>query len=371
MEPLSESHFLGMGKIMLFALGKERFHEASAQTFLRRPLKRFHMKPTPPARPSFRRFLALILLGVTFFSPLSAEAWNAAGHRLIARIAWDFLDPQTRLEVADLLRTHPDYVRWQQRGQDRDADRNAFIEASTWPDEIRKDTRFYEVGRDAASKTLLGFPDMEQHREWHYVNRPVGSDLPENYSRGLLDQALPAMAQTITAKKASLTQRSYALPWLIHLVGDAHQPLHTSRKPLGGSPLQFADEQKWANPFNPQKPPLSLHGFWDSLPGPLWLRGARLDEQSKALVASFPYRHYSGESAQWLDESWQIARKSGYPSEEEPGKTLSAAFHQKSRDIAERRLAEAAYRLADLLNRLINPREAKALNNCPAESGCP
>ena len=56
-----------------------------------------------------RAFLTLLL---TLLLPLPAAAWNSAGHRLIAAIAWDQLDEQTRFAVTELLRQHPDYQPW-------------------------------------------------------------------------------------------------------------------------------------------------------------------------------------------------------------------------------------------------------------------
>jgi hypothetical protein len=73
--------------------------------------------------------LALLLL------PLPALAWNAAGHRLVACIAWDYLDAHSRGAVSRLLRAHPDYARWLDKADAAQNDRGVFIEASTWPDD--------------------------------------------------------------------------------------------------------------------------------------------------------------------------------------------------------------------------------------------
>lgn len=153
----------------------------------------------------------LTCLPLMLFLPWPALAWNAAGHRLVASIAWEQLDRQTRIEVSNLLRDHPDYMRWLKRAGDDDADRVAFIEASTWPDDIRQDKRFYSAGVDEPTPTLPGFPDMERRRNWHYVNRPL-DDKRQNHSRnlarndpvsGLLDQQLVALAKILCTPGAA------------------------------------------------------------------------------------------------------------------------------------------------------------------------
>jgi hypothetical protein len=102
-----------------------------------------------------------------------ALAWNAAGHRISAMIAWESMDAGTKSAVGQLLRQHPDYERWQARAHGGDPELTAFLEASTWPDDIRKDRRFYTAGREEPTATLPGFPDMERRLHWHYVDRPV------------------------------------------------------------------------------------------------------------------------------------------------------------------------------------------------------
>ena len=162
---------------------------------------------------------AFFILLLALLRPLPAAAWNSAGHRLIASIAWDQLDEQTRFAVTELLRQHPDYERWIKNDNYGDAGRTAFIEASTWPDEIRQDKRFFNPGNEAPTPALPGFPDMQRHRDWHYVNRPLDNpDRPA--ASGLLDKQLPALASIVGSPARSATERSYALPWLIHLTGD-------------------------------------------------------------------------------------------------------------------------------------------------------
>lgn len=299
----------------------------------------------------WRVLMTLALLGLASAPVL---AWNAAGHRLVASIAWEHLDTHARSAAKALLRDHPDYERWRSRAGEDDSGRAIFIEASTWPDDIRSDPRFYSVGIDPATETLPGFPDMERRRDWHYVNRPLDDSPSVHRNReaisGLLDRQLVALAKVLGTPGVPRSERVYALPWLIHLTGDAHQPLHTS--------IRLNAEGKWdklgngvliINPFNPRKRSSTLHAYWDDLPGPPWLRGERLDKASRALIGAYA-RPARSNSEQWIEESWRLARSSAYPPDDEFVPTLSAAFHEQAQQIANRRVAEAGYRLADLLN---------------------
>jgi hypothetical protein len=167
-----------------------------------------------------QRFFRLTLL-LLIASP--AFAWNAAGHRISAMIAWEQLDADTRAAVTALLHQHPDFDRWQTRGKSASTrGLTAFLEASTWPDDIRKDQRFYTAGVEEPTPTLPGFPDMERRLDWHYVDRPLNPAGNLQSSPGKIDRQLEVLAQTLwQAAKQRSVSRAYALPWLIHLVADA------------------------------------------------------------------------------------------------------------------------------------------------------
>jgi hypothetical protein len=298
-----------------------------------------------------QRFFRLTLL-LLIASP--AFAWNAAGHRISAMIAWEQLDADTRAAVTALLRQHPDFDRWQTRGKGVDQGLTAFLEASTWPDDIRKDQRFYTAGVEEPTPTLPGFPDMERRLDWHYVDRPLNPAGNLQSSPGKIDRQLEVLAQTLWSRKATPSEQAYALPWLIHLVADAHQPLHAAsrygrdgRSDNGGNALAII------NPYNTRHPSMNLHRYWDDLPGPPWLRTSRLESAVKWLTERHPPPASAGTPTLWLDESWQIAREHAYPPGEDSVPTISAAFHERALEIANRRVTAAGYRLAGLLQHLL------------------
>lgn len=284
--------------------------------------------------------------------PLPATAWNAAGHRLIAAIAWDQLSAVCRSEVSLILSAHPDYPRWHRRAAragSGEPDRAAFIESSTWPDDIRKDQRFYDADRETPTAAILGFPDMARHRDWHYVNRPLDATTslsPRDPAYGQLDRRLKALVGERDSSSESRATQAYALAWLIHLVGDAHQPLHASA-PVDASNLPEG-RRVIAPGYRSGPQEMTLHAFWDDLPGPPWLRGARLDAAYTDLLARYP-RPVPASTDDWLAESWRLARDFGYPRQAGARGELDAAFVDASRQIAHRRIVEAGYRLAGLL----------------------
>ena len=303
------------------------------------------------------RFGKWVLCAALCLSPLSASAWNAAGHRLSALIAWQHLDASTQVQLSFILARHPDHERWIARAKGVDPELAAFLEASTWPDDIKGDKRFYDEGNNAPTTRLAGFPDMARHRHWHYIDRPLGHAPKHQTGDGELDKQLTLLAQIVGDRKATDQQRAYALPWLIHLVADAHQPLHTvSRYDETGRGDEGGNRLSINNPFHPRRSSMNLHTYWDDLVGPPWLRGSYLERAADTISTANPIAPRTGNVQSWINESWQIARDNAYPPDEDAVPTLTADFHETAQTIARKRIAEAGYRLAALLQTLLSPK---------------
>ena len=288
----------------------------------------------------------LIALLFLLFSPLAA-AWNAAGHRLVAVIAWQQLSPANRDFVTQALGRHPDHERWVSKARSVESGK-IFAEAATWPDDIRNDPRFHDEGGNDRTPPLPGLPDTARHKNWHYVDvddqgRPV---------RGEVDRQIERLVRLLrsTAKNDEI---SYALPWLMHLVADIHQPLHTGRADdEGGTAVEIE------NPFNKRLPFSSLHIYWDDLPGPPWLRGQRLEDKARRLIAEYPAPRQDTVDL-WRDESHRMLA-SAYP--DAVGSLLpiiTEEFNGRAHAIAERRIVDAGYRLGRLLQATIIARVSR------------
>ena len=300
------------------------------------------------------RVRSLLVALIVFLLPAPASAWNFAGHRLSACIAWDLLPASSREKASQLLREHPDYARWTRKAGKDARERTAFIEASTWADLIRYDLRFHDT-RDDATPLLPRFPDMDNHRDWHYVNRPLAgyptAQTGDGARRGLLDTQLEELAATLGSRETSeraAMRRSYALPWLIHLVADAHQPFHVIDADAAWEAPE--GDLRLLDPSARRKRTTSLHAFWDDLPGPSGLSGKKLDSTCRALTAMYPPPRTS-RPTQWIDESWRIAEAEGFPPDYSRQRKISIVFFENAKEISNQRIVAAGYRLADVLHK--------------------
>lgn len=274
-----------------------------------------------------------------------AAAWNAAGHRLSATIAWQQLSPTTQGELATLLRHHvalPDWEKQIQRGKTERlvTPQALFAEASTWPDDLRRAARQNTPPADAAAPV---------NADWHYVNWPVDRG-PAATRGGRLDREILRQAKRLGERRPA-AERAEALAWLIHLVGDAHQPLHVATWPLadgryddGGLGFMVHDA---ARPWLRES---SLHLWWDDLPGPPWLRGERLERRAAALLEHYPAAAVRvGQVDDWLRESFNEAKRWVRPSSTEEPWPVDAEYRARAFDLCDRQLVAAGVRLARLL----------------------
>ena len=290
---------------------------------------------------------SLLIVLSLLLCPSLATAWNGAGHRLAAVIAWQQLSPATQTFVSEALARHPDYERWVARA--RSGEPGAiFAEAATWPDDIRNDPRFFDDPRDTPTELLPGFPDMARHKRWHYVD----VDRHGQVVAGEADRQIEHLSSLLrsTGKKGQI---SYAFPWLLHLVADIHQPLHVGRHgDEGGNAVEIE------NPFNKRLPFASLHLYWDDLPGPPWLRGARLEKTARRLMDDHP-PPTPGTVAQWRAESHALL-VGAYPTAH--GSLLPIVtedFNRRAHATANRRIVDAGYRLGWLLEANIGARVSR------------
>jgi hypothetical protein len=289
-----------------------------------------------------------------------AFAWNDLGHRVVADVAWQTLSPVTRNKVAALLRMNPDYPQWVRGVPASKRDEYAFMHAANWPDDIRKDDVRYTDDGDAPTGPKaarnVGYADVLRHRYWHYINvsfSPDGTAVPDPDPVNIETQ-IRAFRQTLRSPTASDALKSYDLVWLIHLVGDAHQPLHstsrfTATMPMGDRgggmvalcPVACATRKQ------------SLHAFWDDALGDnAGDNGAAAHAIAASLAAADPAQALIDDEHQWLEESLELAKTNVYVEPVGNGAgpfALSAAYRESARQIAQRRVALAGARLAKLI----------------------
>lgn len=271
------------------------------------------------------------------------QAWNATGHRIVGAIAYDHLTAKARARVDELLRQHPDLKAL--------AGRDAFLQASVWPDVIKGDNRFYDDTRANAQPTPLlpGFPSMARHTNWHYIDLPFSPD-------GTPLESIPNPNALIELRRilkgADLS--AYDLPWLVHVAGDVHQPLHcTSRftrsQPKGdqGGNLVFVN------------PGRNLHAFWDDLAGAdttdAFVNRYAVEITAEFVKARGQQPRLSKDPKKWIDEGFELAKREVYTFGPETGSrehplSLPAGYEENARRLARIQLAKAGFRLAAALN---------------------
>ncbi len=324
----------------------------------------------------------------------SAVAWNSPGHIVIALVAYDQMDAASRAKASELLRAHPRYGEHFERAMPRDVsrgsaeeqDRWSFAHAATWPDQVRNSRGGELRGGDARGGVSRADVDRFSRPWWHFINMPlflspederqVAGELRFNLRREPPNDDDDENMNIIQAIKNSLRivrdefkpkeQRAVHLCWLLHLGGDSHQPLHSTALvsarrfrtgDQGGNFLQI--EYDW-----------TLHSFWDSQVSTdeEYSTQLRLVEDlanNAELAAAGEKAAASLDPGTWMDEGRELAIKFVYTREvldkvaAREGHThlgpldLSAEYRANAEQVAERRAAESAHRLAKLLDELL------------------
>src|SRR3981189_984863 len=312
----------------------------------------------------FFLFLAAVMF---LFAPSSVWAWGCEGHQVVALIAERNLTPHALAMVMQILRDgpiDPSLSRYcKEGGTDPMAD------ASTWPDDIR---------------TL-----RPETPPWHYIDIPRGTShqdiakfcpLPEScVTQAITDQLAILRSQNIDPQK-----KADALRFLIHFVGDLHQPMHaTSNNDQGGNcvPVAFFDAlPQLRNPDTESYAP-NLHGVWDTNILERMTTGKTSEQVASELEESFRsqitrWKKASPDVNGWAWESYRLAQKAYgklpvHIPVESPQLVKSCAddnhistrmlklnerLEQPYQDVAapivQRRIAQAGARLALLLNQL-------------------
>jgi hypothetical protein len=289
---------------------------------------------------------------------LPGAAWNFSGHRIVAEIAYGRLTPQARARVDEMMRRHPDFA---MITKDAPADpparaHYAFVWAASWPDQILSDSRFYDPARADSQPTPLlpGFPDMMRHPTWHYYDIPISGD-----GTPVLQQPPPHLLTELPRLLGELPtvspmQASYDLPWLVHLVGDSHQPLHATSRYLKSQPKGDAGGNFVFVEGGP-----NLHSLWDNAAAPRDLTYEDVVRYAREIAADYPSQELGSlDPHDWVAESFELDRSTVYTFGLETGSkenplVMPPGYEEKAKSVARQRVALAGFRLAAVLNRLL------------------
>jgi hypothetical protein len=261
----------------------------------------------------------LALLGVASIAlgcSRPASAWGRLGHRAATRLAETRLTPRARTLIRELL----------DQGE-------SLVDSSTWADEN--------------SRSIPG------SAAWHFVNVPISAPRysPRDCHDNCVVSRLEEFRRVLADPRAPKSRRRLALRFVVHLVEDAHQPMHVGdRRDRGGNALQlqfFGDDAT------------NLHQVWDS---GLLRNGYRnerelFDDLLKMAQRPAARDWTGGRVEDWVDESLEAARQAyripGSRDFLRSGMRIGRDYEEANLPLAVRRLAQAGVRLSEVLNQAL------------------
>jgi len=280
------------------------------------------------------RDLVIVLMFAITAATVSLDAWGSQGHRLVGLIAAARLTPNARAQAGRLL------------------DGQTLADLSNWADTIRS--------------------DQQQTYGWHFVNIPLdaaGYDRDRDCPRaaGVAEGArsdrwrdcavdrILFWEQRLADVTLDRADRAIALKFIVHFIGDLHQPFHTLGVGRGGNDVQVrvfgeancADEGE--KPF-----PCNLHSVWDSR----LIARRNLDDRAyvahlqKLIVDKRLSAQAAGTPAQWAEQSFRLAKEALVDS----GANLDDGYYRRQIAVIDERIALAGVRLAAVINRALSSR---------------
>jgi hypothetical protein len=254
-----------------------------------------------------------VLSGLAVVLSIGLISWGVTGHRTIGDIAERHLTPQAKAGVEELL------------------GHQTLAEVSTWADEIRKDNP--ETGG------------------WHFLNLPLGLSFAEfesqvkNMAQGNVYSALLSAEHTLKdSATKSQRERVDALKFIVHFVGDMHQPMHISRaEDKGGNTIQLSFEGQDTN----------LHALWDT--NLLEHQGLSYDKLATEFDHATPEQIAKWQSDPiivWAWESYQISSILYAEVDAMQSKNLGQEYYDTHMPVVQLRIEKAGIRLAGLLNNI-------------------
>jgi S1/P1 Nuclease len=303
---------------------------------------------TQPRR-TVRRITALAVGCLILCLPTMSLGWGPGGHMMVAQIAFDRLTPHAKQEVARLLAiqiTRPG-LSPKSKGLLASATSKSkdFVNASHWPDDLRP------------------MPEFDCFKELHFVDTAFSDDgtaLPSVPT----PNAINALKDAVDTLKTSTDDnaRAQALRFLIHFVGDIHQPLHSATRVRKANPEGDRGGNLVSIKIGTPKP-TNLHSFWDGGLGTFPRGGPNFSPPSlssvtaaatKVVVANpdtDPELNLNDPTnfQSWANESLKLAQDVAYKGVNN-GATPSAAYRTQGAKVASKRVAWGGYRLAALLN---------------------
>ncbi|MGL2963900.1 S1/P1 nuclease [Flavobacterium sp. RSB2_4_14] len=182
-----------------------------------------------------KKYITAVLITTAFLAPNNSFAWSEKGHALVAQVALNYLDANTKKIVNQYL------------------DGMTFEEAANWMDDIKSDKKY------------------DYMRKLHYINADRGQSIVPNNEENIIGAITKTIEELKNYKTLSKEDVKIKICIIFHLIGDLHQPLHVGYgEDRGGNNFQINFYGKGTN----------LHSFYDS--GIIEYKGLTLSECLKA-----------------------------------------------------------------------------------------
>lgn len=296
------------------------------------------LQTTVHDRMILKRGLALVAAMSVMSFPAAAFAWGYEGHEVVAAIARGYLTPQVRSRVDEMLASDHDTLT-----------AHDMMDEATWADSYRSSHK--ETGSWHFVDIELDHPDLEAACFDFPASGPVASQGP---GHDCIVNKLAEFGRELADPATSPAERLLALKFVLHFVGDMHQPLHDADNhdkggncvllSLGGPRL------------------VNLHSYWDTA------TVASLGTDPKAVATMLAGRitpaqksaWEKGDARSWAMESFEIARTKVYTVGSAPGcardqspVNLPPGYEDMAREVVSIQLEKAGVRLAAVLNRAL------------------
>lgn len=287
---------------------------------------------------------AVALVSLVAFSP-AARAWGSEGHEIIGQIATHYLSPAVRTKIDAMLATDSTSL----TPHDLDSE-------TTWADQYRDSDR---------NTTKIHYL---QTRQWHFIDieLDVGDVDAACFQHPAIPAGTPASAgpaadcsldkinefiAELSSPNTTAAERLLALQFLLHFIGDLHQPLHSADDHDAGGNAKLVGAGNLGSG--------NLHGFWDTQfvrqlgSDPVAVGDALAAKITPTDVAAWT----QGSTTDWAKEAFEIAKATVYGTLPQPNTAgvyaLPPSYVAASSPIVVMQLSRAGVRLASVLNRVL------------------
>lgn len=286
-----------------------------------------------------RLSLQFIILFIFSIFTINSFAWWDTGHMVIAEIAYQNLKPEVKNKVDNLVevfrKEHPDV--------------QTFPQMAAWPDALH-----------SQQKILLYY-------HWHFIDIPLSGDGTHPHKNIIYSDNVAWAIRTITRSfsnhQAHIDEKARLLTFLIHTIGDIHQPLHTVSRVTAALPDGDEGGNIYPVFYNGQQ--INLHQLWDKgfgLYDDADKTPKHIREIANTITTLYPINYFGQRInnlnvENWLKEGMSNAQKFVYvtPVNQQP----SAIYCENGKKLVAEQSALAGYRLANLLNQLFENRHKK------------